>query len=332
MRYGRELKTNQMKPMTDQIANETPPIAKPIPLAKDYIELMKPRIMMLVVFTAAAGLVAAPGEINWMMGCVALLAVAVGSGAAGSINMWYDYDIDAIMARTSTRPLPSGRVNRDDALTLGILLSIISVTVMAVATNWYAAALLAFSIFFYGVIYTIWLKRSTPQNIVIGGAAGAFPPVIGWAAVTGTFPVEAWALVLMTFIWTPPHFWALSLVASKEYEKAGVPMMPVVKGASVTRLQILLYSIALVPVSLLPSYLGTGGMIYTVLAAVLGLVFLAWAFVVFKGRAGDADVTAKDRKLALGLFAYSIAYLSIIFGALIVEHGLGLYVPLSVLA
>ena len=315
--------------MTDQTMEPNVTEAKPIPSVRDYIELMKPRIMMLVVFTAAAGLIAAPGEIHWFTAIVALFAVAVGSGAAGAINMWFDYDIDAVMTRTSTRPLPSGRVRRDDALALGTLMSFLSVTLMAIATNWVAALMLAVSIFYYGVIYTMWLKRSTPQNIVIGGAAGAFPPVIGWAAVTGTMPLEAWALFLITFMWTPPHFWALSLVASKEYEKAGVPMMPVVKGAANTRLQIVLYTIALLPVSLLPSLLGTGGWIYTIITGVLGLVFLGLVIDLSRSKAGDADAGAPERKKALGVFAFSIAYLALIFGALIGEHALGLHMPLN---
>lgn len=314
--------------MTDQTADTNIIESKPIPRVMDYIELMKPRIMMLVVFTAAAGLVAAPGEINWFTAIVALFAVAVGSGAAGAINMWYDFDIDAVMTRTVTRPLPSGRVRRDDALALGTLMSFLSVTLMALTTNWVAAVMLAMSIFYYGVIYTMWLKRSTPQNIVIGGAAGAFPPVIGWAAVTGTMPVEAWALFLITFIWTPPHFWALSLVASKEYEKAGVPMMPVVKGAANTRLQIVLYTLLLLPVSLLPAILGTGGWIYAGVTAVLGLVFLGLVLRLFRSRAGEADAAAGDRKLALGVFAFSIGYLALVFGVLIGEHLFGLHFPL----
>ena len=307
--------------MTDQTMNATTSAAS----VRDYFELMKPRIMMLVVFTAAAGLVAAPSGIHWLTGAAALLAVALGSGAAGAINMWYDADIDAVMTRTSTRPLPAGRVQASDALSLGIFMSIMSVIIMTLATNWQSGALLAFSIFFYGVIYTMWLKRSTHQNIVIGGAAGAFPPVIGWAAVTGTMPVEAWALFLITFMWTPPHFWALSLVANKDYEKAGVPMLPVVKGASNTRLQILIYTILLLPVTLLPTAFGTGGYIYTAIAAVGGVVFLGFAVKVFASKAGDLDMEAKDRKLALGMFAFSILYLALLFGALIVEHGFGLY-------
>lgn len=314
--------------MTDQTLEHDAATVKPIPLVRDYIELMKPRIMMLVVFTAAAGLIAAPGDMNWFMAGVVLFAVAVGSGAAGAINMWFDHDIDAIMTRTSTRPLPSGRVRRDDALALGTLMSFLSVTLMAIASNWIAAAMLAVSIFYYGVIYTMWLKRSTPQNIVIGGAAGAFPPVIGWAAVTGTMPIEAWALFLITFIWTPPHFWALSLVASKEYEKAGVPMMPVVKGAANTRLQIVLYTLLLLPVSLLPVFLGTAGAVYAAITAVLGLIFLWLVTRLYFSRAGEADAGAPERKKALGVFAFSIAYLALVFGALMGEHLLGLHFPL----
>ena len=297
----------------------------PAASVRDYIDLMKPRIMMLVVFTATAGLVAAPADLHFVTSFSALLAVALGSGAAGAINMWFDADIDAVMTRTSTRPLPAGRVQPGDALSLGIFMSIISVVIMTIATNWQAGALLAFSIFFYAVIYTMWLKRSTPQNIVIGGAAGAFPPVIGWAAVTGTMPLEAWALFAITFVWTPPHFWALSLVANKDYKNAGVPMMPVVKGAANTRFQILAYTLLLLVVTAFPVFFGTGGLIYTAVAAIGGVVFLALAIRVFASKAGDADMEAKDRKTALSLFAFSILYLALLFGALIVEHAFGLH-------
>lgn len=307
--------------MTDQAMNTSANAAS----VRDYIDLMKPRIMMLVVFTAAAGLVAAPVDLHPVTSFTALLSVALGSGAAGAINMWFDADIDAIMTRTSTRPLPAGRVQPADALALGIFMSMISVTLMTLATNWQAGALLAFSIFFYAVVYTMWLKRSTSQNIVIGGAAGAFPPVIGWAAVTGTMPMEAWALFALTFVWTPPHFWALSLVANKDYAKAGVPMMPVVHGAKSTRFQIFAYTLLLLVVSALPTLLGTGGLVYTVTAAICGLVFLALATQVFLSRAGDADMEAKDRKIALRLFAFSIFYLAALFGALIFEHATGLH-------
>lgn len=314
--------------MTENIMDSSEIEPKPVPTVRDYIELMKPRIMMLVVFTAAAGLVAAPGEISLLMGLSALLAVAVGSGAAGAINMWYDYDIDAIMHRTSTRPLPAGLVARDDALALGIFMSILSVILMMLATNVMAAGLLAFSIFFYGVIYTMWLKRSTPHNIVIGGAAGAFPPVIGWAAVTGTFPLEAWALFLIVFMWTPPHFWALSLVANSEYKKAGVPMLPVTHGAKETRKQIVIYSFVLFAVSLIPAALGTGGWIYTAVTVPAGLAFLVLAIRLAGTTAGDPEAGEAERKQALGLFAYSILYLTLVFATLIIEHGTGLYVAL----
>ena len=212
-----------MDPMTDTSVSP----AKRYATAGDYVQLLKPRIMMLVVFTAVAGLIAAVGvtgqAINPVMAAIATLAIALGSGAAGAINMWYDADIDEIMTRTSTRPIPSGAVPKEEALAMGLIMSGVSVLLMWLASNWLAAGLLAFSIFYYGVIYTMWLKRSTPQNIVIGGGAGAFPPVIGWAAVTGNAPLDAWILFAIIFFWTPPHFWALSLLAHSEYEKAGVP-------------------------------------------------------------------------------------------------------------
>ncbi len=297
--------------------------------AGDYLSLMKPRIMALVVFTALAGLVAAPGSLHPVTAFATLLAVALASGAAGAINMWFDSDIDAIMTRTRTRAIPSGRVVRDEALSLGIVVSIVSVTLMFLAANLLAAALLAFSIFFYGVVYTMWLKRSTSQNIVIGGAAGAFPPVIGWAAVTGAVPLEAWTLFALIFIWTPPHFWALSLLANKDYAKAGVPMLPVSHGAPETRKQILLYSIALLFVGLIPALTGPGGAIYLVVAALAGLVFLGMAIGVFRGRAGDEDGTDADRKLARRLFLYSIFYLFLLFAVLIFEHATGLWFAVS---
>ena len=311
--------------MTDQTMNATTSAAS----VRDYFELMKPRIMMLVVFTAAAGLVAAPSGIHWLTGAAALLAVALGSGAAGAINMWYDADIDAVMTRTSTRPLPAGRVQASDALSLGIFMSIMSVIIMTLATNWQAGALLAFSIFFYGVIYTMWLKRSTPQNIVIGGGAGAFPPVIGWAAVTGNTPLDAWILFAIIFFWTPPHFWALSLLAHGEYEKAGVPMLPVTHGAKTTRNQILLYTVLLVPLALTPLLTGLGGWIYGATALALGLVFLSYAVRVWRSSAGDAGASAADMKLARGMFFFSILYLFLVFAALIVEHAAGLHFPVT---
>jgi len=295
--------------------------------AGDYVQLMKPRIMMLVVFTALAGLVAAPGQMNIFMATVAVLAVALGSGAAGALNMWYDADIDAIMTRTSTRPIPSGAVPRGEALALGLIMSGVSVLLMWMASNWVAAALLALSIVYYGWFYTMLLKRRTPQNIVIGGAAGAFPPVIGWAAVTGTTPLDAWILFAIIFFWTPPHFWALSLLAHKEYEKAGVPMLPVTHGAKATRLQILLYTVLLVPLGLAPVYTGLGGWIYAVTAGGLGLAFLYGAITVFRSKAGDADAPGADAKKARNLFLFSILYLFVVFAALLLEHAAGLRFP-----
>lgn len=309
--------------------NTTPKLAT----AGDYVELLKPRIMMLVVFTALAGLVAATGVtgqgINPVLAAVAILAVALGSGAAGAINMWYDADIDAVMTRTSTRPIPSGAVPKDEALTLGIIMSAVSVLLMWIASNVLAAGLLALSIVYYGWFYTMVLKRRTAQNIVIGGAAGAFPPVIGWAAVTGTTPLDAWILFAIIFFWTPPHFWALSLVAHKEYEKAGVPMLPVTQGAKATRNQILLYTIILAPIGLAPLATGLGGWIYGVVGAALTVVFMYFAAKVWRSRAGDADAGDSERKLAMGMFAFSILYLFGLFAALIIERGFGLYFPLG---
>lgn len=301
--------------------------------ASDYLNLMKPRIMMLVVFTGFAGTVAATGvtgiAMHPAMAAIATLAVALGSGAAGAINMWYDSDIDAVMERTSTRPIPSGAVPREEALAMGLIMSGVSVMLMWLASNWLAAGLLAFSIFYYGVIYTMWLKRATPQNIVIGGGAGAFPPVIGWAAVTGNVPVDAWILFAIIFFWTPPHFWALSLLAHKEYAKVSVPMLPVTHGAKVTRSQILIYTLVLIPVTLLPLWTGLGGWIYAAAAAGLGAVFLSYAVRLIRSQAGDDDAPGADTKLARSTFIFSIFYLFALFGAVLVEHGAGLYFPLT---
>jgi protoheme IX farnesyltransferase len=308
----------------------TPQIAAPAS-AMDYVQLMKPRVMSLVVFTALAGLVAAPGHLDPFAAAVAILAVALGSGAAGALNMWYDADIDRLMARTATRPVPSGRIAASEALAFGLIMSAMSVTLMALAATVLAALLLAFSIFFYAVVYTMWLKRSTAQNIVIGGAAGAFPPVIGWAAVTGTVPLDAWILFGLTFLWTPPHFWALSLWTSKEYARAGVPMLPVTKGAKETRRQILLYTLISAPFGLAPVLTGLGGMISLVVASVGGAAFLWGAVRVFMSRAGDADADArKDLRHAHILFGISIFYLFALFAALLVEHAFGLHFPVTI--
>ena len=301
--------------------------------ARDYVELLKPRIMMLVVFTALAGLVAAVGMsgqgINPVLASVAILSVALGSGAAGAINMWYDADIDAVMTRTSTRPIPSGAVPKDEALAMGLIMSAVSVLLMWIASNVLAAGLLALSIVYYGWFYTMVLKRRTAQNIVIGGAAGAFPPVIGWAVVTGTTPLDAWILFAIIFFWTPPHFWALSLVAHKEYAKAGVPMLPVTNGAKATRTQILIYTILLAPIGLAPLATGLGGLVYGVVGGLLTLAFLYHAVKVWRSQAGEAEAGDAERKVAMGMFAYSILYLFGLFAALIIEHGFGLYFPLG---
>jgi protoheme IX farnesyltransferase len=288
---------------------------------RDYFELLKPRVMSLVIFTGLVGLVVAPGTINPVIGFVALLCIAIGAGASGALNMWYDADIDAKMTRTANRPVPAGRVTPGEAFGFGMTLSVGSVLTMGLAVNWAAASLLAFTIFFYAVIYTMWLKRLTPQNIVIGGAAGAFPPMIGWAAVTGSVSIESITLFLIIFMWTPPHFWALALFSSNDYEKAGVPMLPVVSGERETRRQIMLYSMLLVPVTLAPGFIGLAGSLYTGVTAILGLVFLVFAFRVWRDRQGMYK-TAKQ------LFAYSILYLFLLFSVLLVEQGFGIALPL----
>ncbi|HUD51990.1 MAG TPA: heme o synthase [Parvibaculum sp.] len=296
---------------------------------RDYFELLKPRVMSLVVFTGLVGLVVAPGHINPVIAFTALLCIAIGAGASGALNMWYDADIDAKMARTANRPVPAGRVLPREAFGWGITLSVGSVLMMALAVNYTAAFLLAFTIFFYAVIYTMGLKRRTPQNIVIGGAAGAFPPMIGWAAVTGTVDVPSIVLFLIIFMWTPPHFWALALFRSKDYEDAGVPMLPVVAGEAETRRQIMIYSVLLVPITLAPGFLGFAGAIYSGMTAVLGAAFLVFAWRVLRSRADTAEAKAAQDKVAKQLFAYSILYLFLVFSTLLVEQGLGLSYPLT---
>ena len=299
---------------------------------QDFLQLMKPRVMSLVVFTALTGLVCAGQPIHPVLGAVAVLCIAVGAGASGALNMWYDADIDAQMRRTRGRPVPSGKIQGADALTLGVVLSLFSVMLMGMALNWLAAGLLAFTIVFYAVVYTMWLKRWTAQNIVIGGLAGALPPVIGWAAASGTAPLNAWLLCAIIFLWTPPHFWALSLYTSEDYAKAGVPMMPVVKGAASTRLQILIYSLILIPVCLAPAATGLGGPIYLAVAALGGAVFLLLAWRLYRSRAGEAAGQRNDDGLydvrtgakdARNLFAFSILYLTLLFATLLAEHLMG---------
>jgi protoheme IX farnesyltransferase len=282
---------------------------------EDYFALLKPRVMSLVVFTAIVGLVVAPGAINPIIAVIAIACIAIGAGASGALNMWYDSDIDAIMSRTANRPIPAGRITRQEALVFGLVLSVFSVMLLALATNWVAGAFLAFTIVFYAVIYTMWLKRSTPQNIVIGGAAGAFPPMVGWAAVNGTITMQSVALFLIIFLWTPPHFWALALYKQSDYGAAGIPMMPNVKGEASTKVQILVYSVLLAAAGLLPSILGFAGLVYTVVAVLTGAGFLYFAVKLF--RSGDG---VPMRKAARTLFTYSLSYLFIVFLALLIDN------------
>jgi protoheme IX farnesyltransferase len=278
----------------------------------DYVALTKPRVMSLVVFTALVGLMVAPGGIDPFAGVVALLCIAAGAGAAAALNMWYDADIDALMARTAMRPIPSGRVSRAEALVFGLLLGSCAVLSLGAFLNMAAAALLAFTIFFYVVVYTMWLKRRTTQNIVIGGAAGALPPVIGWVAAAGNVGLEPLILFLIIFLWTPPHFWALSLNLAGEYARAEVPMLPVIAGRAETKRQILLYSVLLAVVSLLPWALGFAGAIYGAAAAMLGaiMIFLSWQV----RRSND-----EERQPARRLFAFSLLYLVLLFGVLLMN-------------
>jgi protoheme IX farnesyltransferase len=281
----------------------------------DYLQLLKPRVMSLVVFSGVAGLVVAPGHLHPLLAAVAVLCIAVGSGAAGAINMWYDRDIDAVMQRTRGRPIPQGRVDPDEALAFGIVLAIGSVALMGVAVNWLAAGLLAAAILFYVFVYTMWLKRRTPQNIVIGGAAGAFPPLIGWAAATGQVSVESIALFLLIFMWTPPHFWALALYRAGDYAKAGVPMLPVVAGARATKAQMLAYTLLLLPLALLPWGLGMAGIVYGGAALLLGGLFVLAAVRVWFDR---------GERSARAMFGYSILYLFLLFTMLILDRAPGM--------
>jgi protoheme IX farnesyltransferase len=279
----------------------------------DFVALAKPRVMLLAVFTAVVGLTIAPGNLDPLHVSIAVLAIAAGAGAAGILNMWYDADIDAVMTRTAERPIPRGAISRAEALASGLVLACSAVAVLALALNIQAAALLAFTIFFYVAVYTMWLKRSTPQNIVIGGAAGALPPVIGWAAATGEIGLEPLILFLIIFLWTPPHFWALSLNRADEYARARVPMLPVVAGRAATTRQILIYSIALLPASVLPWALGYAGMVYGATAVTCGAIFVALALQL-------ARRPETGRRAAHRLFVFSISYLFLLFAALLVDH------------
>jgi protoheme IX farnesyltransferase len=287
------------------------------PRVEDFIALLKPRVMSLVVFSGLAGLLVAPGHLHPVLAAVAILCIAIGAGASGAINMWYERDIDALMRRTMNRPLPAGRMEPGTALGFGATLAVASVILMGLAVNWTAAALLALATGFYVFIYTIWLKRRTPQNIVIGGAAGAFPPMIGWAAVTGDVSLMPILLFAIIFMWTPPHFWALALYRSGDYARAGVPMLPVVAGARETKRQIVLYSALLVPLTISPWLLGLAGIIYGATAVALGVVFLACAVAVAR------DATERAEAPARRLFGFSILYLFLLFSALVADSLLG---------
>ena len=277
----------------------------------DYVALMKPRVMSLVVFTALVSLMIAPGQLHPMIGFTALLCIAVGAGAAGALNMWYDADIDALMKRTANRPIPRGRIAPGEAFAFGIVLAAFAVGVLGVLVSWLAAALLAFTIFFYVVVYTAWLKRLTPQNIVIGGAAGSLPPVIAWAAATGGISVEPSLLFLIIFFWTPPHFWALALVCVDDYARARLPMLPVVAGAEETRRQIVRYSVALVPIGAAPWFLGYAGAAYGATALIAGTLMVMFAWRVRRNRSGE--------RAAHQLFAFSILYLFVLFAMLLID-------------
>jgi protoheme IX farnesyltransferase len=299
---------------------------------EDFFQLLKPRVMSLVIFTAVTGLVVAGGDLGWLSSAIAILCIAVGAGAAGALNMALEGETDALMRRTRGRPVAAGRVNKNDAMTFGVILSVFSVMLLGMTTNWLAGGLLLMTILYYAVLYTQVLKRRTPQNIVIGGAAGAFPPVIGWAAATGEAPWQAWLLFAIIFLWTPPHSWALALYSAGDYARAGIPMMPVARGARSTRLQILVYSLVFVPVAVAPGLLGLGGLVYLAVSITGGLGFLFLAVRLWRSRAGDQPDKAEavgreaalydvrlEAKPARNLFAFSILYLMALFAALLVE-------------
>ncbi len=287
---------------------------------RDWLALLKPRVVSLVVFTGVVGLLLAPGHLNPILAAIAILAIAVGAGAAGAINQWYERDIDALMRRTANRPIPAGRIAPDEALCFGVTLAVLSVITLGLATNLAAGAWLALSIAFYVFVYTAWLKRRTPQNIVIGGAAGAFPPIIGWVAVTGHLGLLPALLFAIVFFWTPPHFWALSLYACGDYGRAGVPMLPVVAGRRATRRQIMLYTVILVGVSLTPWALGLSGRLYGASAAILGVGFLALSWRVVTEPQDAQGRSLANEKPARQTFRYSLSYLAALFLAVAVDH------------
>lgn len=280
----------------------------------DYIALLKPRVMSLVVFTALVGLVVSPVSINPFYSFLAIFCIAVGGGSAGALNMWYDADIDAVMERTKNRPIPMGKITPKKAFIVGMTLSLLSVLVMGIFINWFAAFFLAFTIFFYVVIYTIWLKRITPQNIVIGGASGAFPPMIGWAATTGTVSLNSFLLFLIIFMWTPPHFWSLSLFSSLDYEAAGIPMMPNVRGEYSTKKQILFYTILMAISAVGPYITGLGGNFYGIFSTVLSIIFIYFSYRLWKSDTHEATIV-----MAKKVFFFSLFYLAALFGILLIE-------------
>ena len=283
-------------------------------LPGDFFALLKPRVMSLVVFTALVGLLLAPGSIDPVLGVISILCIAIGAGASGALNMWYDADIDAVMSRTAKRPIPSGAVTREEALGFGLVLSAFSVLTFGLAVNWFAAGLLAFTIFYYTVVYSMWLKRSTPQNIVIGGAAGAFPPMIGWAAVTGSIGIESIVLFAIIFVWTPPHFWALALFKFEDYKKAAIPMMPNVAGVASTKKQMFAYSLLLAPLGVAPWIWGFASIGYGIIASAFGL-----AFVWFTWKVLQMDEADQIMLPAKKLFRFSILYLFVLYGSLMIE-------------
>ncbi|WP_370189115.1 heme o synthase [Qipengyuania sp.] len=283
---------------------------------RDFFALTKPRVMSLVIFTGLCGLLAAPGSIHPVLGFTAILCIALGAGGAAALNQWWEADIDAGMKRTQARPLPAGRLQRTDARDFGVLISVASVLIMGLGVNWLAAAILALSIVYYAVIYTIWLKPRTPQNIVIGGGAGAFPPLIGWVAVTGDITLMPVLLFLIIFMWTPPHFWALALFVKTDYANVGIPMMPVVKGEKSTRRQIFVYAVLLVPIAAAPWFIGGTGYVYGIAALALSLAFLALSLPVAFRQTGETDTMKPEKRL----FAFSILYLFALFAALVADR------------
>jgi len=303
--------------VTDATAYQGPAEAE----FSDYIALLKPRVMSLVVFTAFVGLIVAPGTLHPLVAFCAVLFIAIGGGASGALNMWYDADIDAVMKRTRNRPIPAGRIEGREALAMGLALSGLAVMMLGLATNWFAAGVLAFTIFFYGVVYTIWLKRSTPQNIVIGGAAGAFPPMIGWACVTGGISVESLLMFALVFFWTPPHFWALALFMKEDYHKAGVPMLTVTHGRQVTRRHIFGYTLVLAPFALWLGLTSIGGPVYLAVALVLNALFIWRGWQVMQR--SDAESYADHHKAEKAFFKLSLYYLFAHFMALLVQHWVG---------